>query len=80
MIYSNEDTVWSKSYKGNWWRRKNGTLLIVGKHKTADTYWARRGDRFLTGRFLTEMEAKNAAENGGEGNTPSDFDNDELWG
>jgi len=76
MIYSNEDTAWAKSYKGNWWRRKNGTLLIVGQHKTADTYWVRRGQSFLSGRFLTESAAKYAAEHGG---TP-ELDLDEIWG
>jgi hypothetical protein len=73
MIYSNEDTQWAKSYKGNLWRRINGVVLVVGKHKTANTYWVRRGSDFLPGRFSSEVAAKYAAEHGGAGDVHTEF-------
>ena len=76
MSYSTLDTDWNKSYRGNWWRRVNGVLLVVGKHKNSDTYWVRRGESFLPGRFPTEIAAKYAAEHGG----PPKLDLDEIWG
>jgi hypothetical protein len=76
MTQSNENTLWAKSYKGNLWRRINGVVLVVGKHKTANTYWARRGESFLPGRFPTESAAKSAAE---YGSTP-ELDINAIWG
>lgn len=76
MSYSNDDTPWMKSQKGNLWCKKNGVILVVGKHKTTDTYWARRGESFLPGRFPTEKTAKVAAESAG---APK-LNLDELWG
>ena len=32
-MISNRDTDWDLSAKGNWWRRENGTPLIVGISK-----------------------------------------------
>jgi hypothetical protein len=59
-MFSNQDTNWAISSKGNQWRRINGKLLIVGRNKTGG-FWARVGDDFVKGKFLTEMAAKVAA-------------------
>ncbi len=75
MTYANEDIAWTKSYKGNWWCRKKGILLVVGKHKSTDTYWVRRGESFLPGRFVNEEAAKSAAEHG----SASKLDLNEFW-
>lgn len=59
-MYSNQDTDWATSSKGNQWRRINGKLLIVGQNKTGG-FWARVDDDFVKGKFPTEMAAKVAA-------------------
>lgn len=61
-MFSNKDTEWGISSKGNQWRRINGKLLIVGRNKSGG-FWARAGDDFVKGTFLTEMAAKIAATN-----------------
>ena len=72
----NRDTDWSLSAKGNWWRRINALVLIVGKRKDG-RWWARRGDDFLPGSFTSEEEAKRACEQGTDGEAAEpDFD---LW-
>ena len=59
-MYSNQDTDWATSSKGNQWRRINGKLLVVGQNKTGG-FWARVGDNFVKGKYATEMTAKVAA-------------------
>jgi hypothetical protein len=76
MNYPTHDTQWALSQKGNWWRRKNGVALIVGKRKDG-RYWARRGDDFVSGSFSTLSEAKRAAETGHSGDEESNLDNED---
>lgn len=61
MIFSNEDTDWATSTKGNRWRRLNGTVFIVGESKYGG-YWARVGEDFLKGSFASIEEAQAACE------------------
>jgi hypothetical protein len=59
-MFSNQDTNWAISSKGNQWRRINGKLLVVGRNKNGG-FWVRVGDDFVKGKFPTEMTAKVAA-------------------
>ena len=63
MGYSNHDTDWALSPKGNYWRRIDGTALIVGERKDGN-WWARRGDTFLLGSFPNKHAAMAASEAG----------------
>ena len=60
-MYSNPDTDWDLSAKGNYWRRFNGKLLVTG---TADhkNYWAMIDKKFLKNPFRTIEEAQAALE------------------
>ena len=58
---SQHDTDWDLSAKGNWWRRENGTPLIVGMSKYG-RIWARVGDNFLDGQYESVEEAQAACE------------------
>ena len=58
------DTDWDLSAKGNWWRRENGTALIVGMSKYG-RIWARVGDDFLDGPYDSVEEAQAAADSEG---------------
>ena len=58
---SQHDTDWDLSAKGNWWRRENGTPLIVGMSKYG-RIWARVGDDFLNGNYDSIEKAKAACE------------------
>ncbi len=62
MNFNDLDTQWSESSKGNFWRRRDGEVLVVGKSKTTGKFWARNGDGFVPGSFATLDEAKRAAE------------------
>lgn len=62
MSYATRDTNWSLSAKGNYWRRVNGVILIVGRRKSDRCYWARRGNEFIPGSFATREQAQRAAE------------------
>jgi hypothetical protein len=65
MPYSNIDTHWALSKKGNWWRRKSGIALVVGERKDG-RLWALRGGDFMQGSYGTIAEAQRGAES----NTP----------
>ena len=66
------DTDWTRSNKGNQWRRLHGRLLVVGESKFG--IWARVGDTFVKGRFSDTAEAKSAAERAvAMASTPSEF-------
>jgi hypothetical protein len=67
MIYSTHDTSWALSAKGNYWRRLNGQVLVVGQSKTNDNYWAMRDGEFLKGKFFSRVQAQHAAEAGTNG-------------
>jgi len=75
MNYPTHDTDWALSAKGNYWRRINGTPLIVGKRKDGQ-WWARRGDDFIRGAFATQRAAMTAAEIGIDGSDRADGNDD----
>ena len=54
------DTDWTRSNKGNQWRRLHGRLLVVGQSKYG--FWARVGDSFIMRQFDDLEDAKRAAE------------------
>ena len=62
MNYSTHDTSWAISAKGNYWRRLDGKVLVVGQSKTSGDYWARQDDEYLKGKFRTKEQAQHAAE------------------
>lgn len=61
-MFHEHDTSWSLSQKGNHWRRFSGVVLVVGRQKKGDGYWALVGEDFLPGEFETEIDAQEAAE------------------
>jgi hypothetical protein len=63
-MYSDHNTDWAPSAKGNVWRRINGVVLVVGRSKTDSKYWAMRDGNFLKESYVSESVAKRAAENG----------------
>lgn len=60
-MFNINDTDWALSQKGNFWRRINGTVLVVGRRKNTDAFWAMVDGEFLKGSFATELLAKSAA-------------------
>lgn len=64
MSFFDDNTPWSKSAKGNHWRKLNGTVLIVGG-SSSKKYWVRVGDNFLPDRYESIEEAKAAAQEDG---------------
>ena len=54
------DTDWTRSNKGNYWRRLHGRLLVVGQSKLG--FWARVNDYFVKGPFDDLDDAMCAAE------------------
>jgi hypothetical protein len=58
---SQRDTDWKLSAKGNFWRSKDGKVLVVGKGKDAD-YWVMVDGGFLEDHFPYLEQAKSAAE------------------
>jgi hypothetical protein len=55
------NTEWKLSSKGNYWRKRNGVMLIVGGSDSKG-YWARVDEDFLKGKFRDLDEAKESAE------------------
>ena len=60
MIFP-ENTDWKLSSKGNYWRKRNGVMLIAGGSDVKG-YWARVDEDFLKEKFEALSEAKQAAE------------------
>jgi hypothetical protein len=60
-MYPTHDTDWDLSAKGNYWRRYEGKLLVVGT-KFGDFYWARIDNDFMEEQFFTLEEAQDAAD------------------
>lgn len=60
-MYPTHDTDWDLSAKGNYWRRYEGKLLVVGT-KIGDFYWARIDNDFMDEQFFTLEEAQDAAD------------------
>lgn len=60
-MYSNRDTDWDLSAKGNYWRRIDGQVLVVGS-KDQINYWAMVDGTFLDEKFESAEEAQSALE------------------
>jgi hypothetical protein len=60
--HSTRDTDWDNSQKGNYWRRLNGSLLIVGYSTKTKKHWARCDQDFARGAFESISDAMFAAE------------------
>ena len=60
-MYSNRDTDWDISAKGNYWRRIDGKVLVVGT-KDETNYWAMIDGEFTSGMFDSLEEAQSALE------------------
>lgn len=60
--YSDHDTDWATSAKGNEWRRIDGKLLVVGYRHATGKFWAMSDGVFAKGAFDTMKEAMDAAE------------------
>ena len=71
MNYPTHDTDWSTSAKGNFWKRINGKVLVVGKRKDGK-WWALRDGTFVPGSFDSKSKAMAAAESAGDQSTPLD--------
>lgn len=67
MNFSTQDTNWALSAKGNYWRRLDGKVLVVGQSKNSGDYWARQDGEYLKGKFRTKEQAQHAAETGTSG-------------
>lgn len=76
MKYPIHDTSWAVSAKGNYWRRLDKKVLVVGQFKDNDYYWAMRDQEFLKGRFNSIEDAQYAAERGIDGD---DYSNDSEY-
>jgi hypothetical protein len=62
MSYPTYDTDWATSAKGNQWRRLEGVLLVVGRSRNRETYWAMADGNFVSQDFQAIGAAKHAAE------------------
>ena len=60
-MYSTHDSDWAKSSKGNFWRRFNGKVMVVGT-KDGDYYWAMIDGDFLKEQYLSLEDAQEAAD------------------
>jgi hypothetical protein len=78
MIFPTHDTSWALSVKGNYWRRLNGVVLVVGQFKANDFFWAMRDSEFLKGKFRTKEQAQRAAETGADGEEYCSSNSDEM--
>lgn len=79
MSYSTRDTQWAISAKGNYWRRLDGHVLVVGERPSDGRYWALRDKEFMKGSFASLDAAREAAELGLSGE-PDKFPSDEqVW-
>ena len=56
------NTEWEQSAKGNWWRQKNGTHMVVGRKTSKDDYWVLVDGTFLKAHYDSLLEAQCAAE------------------
>jgi hypothetical protein len=55
------NTEWKLSSKGNYWRKRNGVMLIAGGSDEKG-YWVRVDEDFLKEKFDTLEWAQRAAE------------------
>jgi hypothetical protein len=61
MNYPTHDTDWDISAKGNYWRRVDGKVLVVGTKDKA-WYWAMVDGKFADGIYGSVKAAQEAAE------------------
>ena len=61
MSYPTHDTDWAESAKGNYWRRENGMVLVVGR-KPDGKFWAMVDGRFVKETFPGRTLAMAAVE------------------
>jgi hypothetical protein len=62
-MYSDDDTDWALSLKGNYWKRVSGKVLVFGQKDNGE-YWAMYDGDFVRGSFSSEQKAKTALEEG----------------
>ena len=62
MIYSNRDTEWANSVRGNTWKRVSGLVLVAGRVKSGSHHWAMIDGEFVDGFFDTLADAMEACE------------------
>lgn len=62
-MYSDDDTDWALSARGNYWKRFNGKVLVVGEKNNGE-YWAMYDGDLVKGSFSSELNAKTALEEG----------------
>ncbi len=60
-MYSDDDTDWALSAKGNYWKRVSGIVLVIGEKNNGE-YWAMYDGDLIKGSFSTELKAKTALE------------------
>ena len=61
MSYPTHDTDWAESAKGNYWRRENGMVLVVGR-KPDGKFWAMVDGRFVKETFPSRTAAMASVE------------------
>ena len=64
MMNFPKNTEWRLSAKGNYWRKLNGVMLVVGG-SDEERFWIRIGESFLPEREETLQDAKRIAERSG---------------
>ena len=57
-----KNTAWALSAKGEWWRQKNGTNMVVGRKTDDDEYWVLVDGEFLDDHYDDLDDAQRAAE------------------
>ena len=60
-FFSQINTDWKLSSKGNYWRKRNGVMLIAGGSDEKG-YWARVDEDFLKEKYESLEDAQQAAE------------------
>ncbi len=78
MFNTDQDTNWTLSAKGNFWRLFDGVVLVVGPRKKGGGFWVRVGDDFVDGRFETKNDAKAAAESAAKNRPRKNIFTDEV--
>ena len=61
--YPEHDTDWDRSAKGNYWRRIDGIVIVVGESKySADCWWSMCDGDFADAAYSNMYRAMEAAE------------------
>jgi hypothetical protein len=59
-----QNSEWQLSAKGNYWRKLNSVVIVVGQKKDSDEFWALVDGKFLAEKYGSLQEAQAAAEAG----------------